>query len=76
MNSNKVIKVIVNQKLAGSIQYIRAYRSAVIDVKSKYRHLIMFRINLKLKSRMGNCIAGSYDVGRFQDKILRETLQK
>ena len=32
--------------------------------------------NLKLKFRKGNCLPGSYDVGRLQDENLRETFQE
>ena len=37
--------VIVNRRLAGSIQGTMVYSSAVIDVKSKDHHLLVFRVN-------------------------------
>ena len=61
--------VIVNRRLAGSIQDTRVYRSAVIDVKSKDHHLVVSRVNLKLKFWKGNYLPGSYDVGRLRMKI-------
>ena len=36
----------------------------------------MSRVNLKLKFRKGNYLPRSYDVGRLQDKNLRETFQE
>ena len=36
--ANLIDYVIVNRRLAGSIQDTRVYRSAVIDVKSKDHH--------------------------------------
>ena len=47
--ANLIDYVIVNRRLAGSIQDTRVYRSAVIDVKSKDHHLVVPRVNLKLK---------------------------
>ena len=47
--TNLIHYVIVNRRLAGSIQYTRVYRSAAIDVKSKEHHLVVSRVNLKLK---------------------------
>ena len=41
-------------KTLGSIQDTRVYRSAVIDVKSKDHHLVVSKVNLKLKFRKGN----------------------
>ena len=49
------------------------YRCAVGDVKSNDHHLVVYRVNLKLKFRKGNYLSGSNDVGRLQDKNLRET---
>ena len=46
--------------------------SAVIDIKSKDRHLIVSMVNLKLKFRKGNYLSRSYDVGRLQDGESRE----
>ena len=46
--------VIVNRRLAGSIQDTSVYRNTVIDVKSKDHHLVVSRVNLKLKFRKGN----------------------
>ena len=68
--------VIVNRRLAGSIQDIRVCRSAVIDVKSNDHHLIVSTVNLKLKFRKGNYLPGSYDVGRLHDTNLRETFHE
>ena len=48
------------------MQDARVYRSAVIDVKSKDHHLVVSRVNLKLKFWKGNYLPGSYDVGRLQ----------
>ena len=74
--ANLIDYVIVNQRLAGSIQDTRAYRSAVIDVKSKDRHLVVSRVNLKLKFRKSNYLLGSYDVSRIPEENLRETFQE
>jgi len=52
--ANLIDYVILNQRLAGSIQDTRVYRGAVIDVKSKDRHLVMSRVNLKPKFRKSN----------------------
>ena len=51
--------VFVNRRLAGSIQDTRVYRSAVIDVKSKDHHLVVSKVNLKLKFRKGNYLPES-----------------
>ena len=50
--------------------------SAVIDVKSKDHHLLVSRVNLKLKFRKDNYLPRSYDLGRLQDKNLREICQE
>ena len=63
---------IVNRRLAGSIKDTRVRRSAIIDVISKYHNLVVSRVNLKLIFWKGNYLPGSYDVGRLQDKNLRE----
>ena len=68
--------VIVNRRLAGSIQDTRVDRSAVIDVKSKDQHLVVSKVNLKLKFRKGNYLPGSYGIGRIQDENLKETFQE
>ena len=73
---NLIDYVIVNRRLAGSIQYTRVYRSAVIDVKSKDHHLVVSKVNLKLKFRKGSHLPESYDAGRLQDENLRETFQE
>ena len=65
--ANLIDYAIVNQRLAGSIQDTRVYRSGVIDVKSKDHHLVVSRVNLKLKFRKGNYLLGRYDVGKLQD---------
>ena len=49
--ANLIDYVIVNRRLAGSIQDTRVYRSAGIDVKSKDHHLVVSKVNLKLKFR-------------------------
>ena len=41
-----------------SKQDTRVYRSAVIGVKSKDHHLVVSRVNLKLKFRKGNLPPG------------------
>ena len=74
--TNLVDGVIVNQKLAGSIQDTRVYRSAVIDVKSKDHHLAVSRVNLKLKFQKGNYLPRHYDASRPQNENLRETFQR
>ena len=74
--ANLIDCAIVNRRLARSIQDIRVYRSAFIDVKNKHHHLVMSRVDLKLRFRKGNYLPGSYDVGRLQDKNLRETFQE
>ena len=52
--ANLIGYVIVNRRLAGSIQVTRVYRSVVIDVKSKDHHLVVSKVNLKLKFRKDN----------------------
>ena len=52
------------------------YRSAVIDVKSKDHHLVVFKVNLKLKFRKDNSLPESYDVGRLRDENLRKKFQE
>ena len=47
--ANLIDYVIVNRRLAGSIQDTKVYRSAVIDVKIKDHRLVVFRVSLKLK---------------------------
>ena len=74
--ANLIDYVIVNRRLAGSIQDTRVYRSAVIDVKSKDHHLVVFKVNLKLKFRKSNSLPESYDVGRLQDENLRKKIQE
>ena len=69
--ANLIDYVIVNQRLAGSIQDTRVYRSAVINFKSKDDHLIVSKVNLKLKFWKGNYLPGSYDLVRHQDENLR-----
>ena len=66
---------IVNQRLAGSIQYTRIYRSAVINIKSNEHNLVVSRINLKLKFQKGYYLPGNHNVGRLQDQNFR-TLQE
>ena len=46
--------VIVNRRLAGSIQDTRVNRSAVIGVNSKDHRLLVSKVNLKLEFRKGN----------------------
>jgi hypothetical protein len=52
--------------------FLLDFRSAVIDVKCKYRRLVVSRVNLKLKFRKNNYRPGSYSVGRLKDKNLKE----
>ena len=47
--ANLIDYVIVNQRPAGSMQYTRVYRSAVIVAKSKNHHVVVSRVNFKLK---------------------------
>ena len=75
MTANLRDYFIVNRRLAGSMQDTRVYRSAIIDVKSKDHHLVVSRVNLKLKSQKGNYLRRSDDVGTLQDEHLRETFQ-
>jgi len=58
------------------MQDTRAYRGAVIDVKSKDNHLVVSRVNLKLKFWKSNYLLGSHDIRRLQDENLRETFQE
>ena len=78
--ANLIDYVIVNQRQAESKQDTRVYRSVVIDLKSKYHHLVVSRVNLKPKFRKGYYLLGIYDrfmiVGRVQDENLRETFQE
>ena len=68
--------VIVNQRLAGTAKGTRVYISAVIEVKSKDHHLVLSRVNLKLKIGKDNYLPGSYDAGRLQEENLRETFHE
>ena len=43
--ANLIDYVIVNRRLAGSIQDTRVYRSAVIAVKSEDHHLVVSKVN-------------------------------
>ena len=45
-------------------------------LKVKGHHLVVSRVNLKLKLWKGNYLPGSYDVGRLQVKNLRETFRE
>ena len=72
--ANLIDYVTVNRRLTGSIQDTRVYRSAVIDVKSKDHHLVVSKVNLKLKFQKGNSLPESYDVGRLQDENLRKKI--
>ena len=45
-------------------------------LRSKDHHLVVSRVNLKLKFWKGNYLLGNYDVGRLQDENLRETFQE
>ena len=74
--ANLIDYVIVNWRLAGSIQDTRVYKIAVIDVKSKEHHLVVSKVNLKSMFWKGNYLPESYDVGRFQDENLRKTFQE
>ena len=77
--ANLIDYVTVNRRLAGSMQDTRVYKSgksAVIDVKSTDHHLVVSRVNLKLKFWKENYLPRKYDVGRFQDEHLRETVQE
>ena len=71
LTANPVDYVVVNRRLAGSVKDTRVYLSAVIDVKSKYHHLVVSKVNVKLKFQKGNYLPGSYGVGRLQDENLR-----
>ena len=74
--ANVIDYVIVNRKLAGSIQDIRVDRITVIDVKSKDHRLVVSRVNLELKFWKGDYLPGKPDVGRLQDENLRETFHE
>ena len=65
----------VNRRLAGSIQDTSPDKSAVIDAKSKYYHLVVSRINLKLKVWNGNYLPGSYEADKLKNRNLREIFQ-
>ena len=70
--------VIVNQRLARSVQdtgYIRVVL-LMLKLKITIQHLVVSRVNLKLKFQKGNCLPGCYDVYRLQNENLRETLQE
>ena len=60
-----LIMLLLNRRLAGSIQDTRVYRIAVIDFKSKDHHLVVSKVDLKLKFPKGNYLPESYDVGRL-----------
>ena len=48
----------------------------MIDVRSKNQHLVVSRVNLSLKFRKSKDLPGSYDLGRLQDKNMRESIQE
>ena len=73
--ANLIDYFVVNGRLAGSTQDTRVYRSAAIDVKSKDRHIVLPKVNLKMEFR-NDYIPGSYDVGRRWDENLIETFQE
>ena len=68
--------VIVNRRLARSIQDTRVYWSAFIDGRRKDHHLVVPRVNLKLKFRKGNYLPRSYNCSRIQDENSRKTFQE
>ena len=74
--TNLIHYVIVNRRLAGSVQDTKVKRSAIIDVKRKYHYQVVSRGNLKLKFPKGNYLPGSYDVGGLQDENYREIFQE
>ena len=45
-------------------------------LKVKIHHLVVSKVNLKLKFWKGNYLPESYDFGRLQDENLRETFQE
>ena len=49
-------------KTAGSIKNTRVNKSAVVDVKGKYHHLIVSMVSLKLKFQNGYYFPGSSEV--------------
>ena len=63
--ANPIDFVVLNQRLLGSIQDTRAYRSTVIDVKSKDHCLVGFMANSQLKLRKNNYISGRYALVNF-----------
>ena len=73
--ANLIYYVIVNRRLARSMQDTRLYRRAVTDVKSKDHHLVVSRVNLKLEFWKGKYLAKNYDISRIQDENLRETFK-
>ena len=71
--ANLIDYVILKRRLVGPIEDTRVYRSAFIDIKSKDHHVVVSKVNLKLKFRKGNYLPGSYEAGKLQDENLRET---
>ena len=57
--------------MVGSIQGTRVYKNESTD-----HHMVVSSVNLKLRFQKSNYPPRGYDVGRLQDEILRETLQK
>ena len=55
---NLIVYLIVNRRLAGSIQDTRLYRSAFIDVKSKDHHLVVSRVHLRAEISEGQLPLG------------------
>ena len=49
-----------------------AVNMAVVDTKIKDRHLVMSRVNSKLKFRKGHYLLESHDVNRLQDENLSD----
>ena len=50
--------------------------SAIVYIKSKEHHLVVFIVNLKWKSWKGSNLPGSFDVGKLQGEDSREIFQE
>ena len=73
--TNLINYIIVNQRLARSVQDTRVFRSTVNKNKSKDHHLAGCGVNLEPKFRNDNCIPGSYNLSKIQDVNSRENFQ-